>query len=291
MRSLESEFIEFGIDYRSLDPNLVDNWQRVATSDKPKKRNGAVLYKPDGTVFIQNWATDEKAVWHPKMGSNVSCISQRRSLEEKQILQRQVSVTQADAADLADRIWESAKPARKDHPYLHGKDLPPLELRETNSINGWSGRWLICPLYSAHDPIKKINLECINAVGDKRPIKGALRKAVWGFAGPGMPLDNIIIAEGWSTAAALSVSLNTCVVFAVGKGNIQLVAEVFRKDYPDANITIAADNDKDGGGEKIALQAGKSVGATVIYPNDPFNDFCDVYTKHGADLLAQRWSA
>ena len=38
---------EVGIDPRDVDSELVDRWQRVPTSDHPRKRNGAVLLRAE----------------------------------------------------------------------------------------------------------------------------------------------------------------------------------------------------------------------------------------------------
>lgn len=291
MSSLDSAFIDFGIDPLAPDSSLVDVWQRFSTNDKPQKKNGAVCFKPDGAVIIKNWATDETTVWREHHGSAAIPISRRRAKVKR--VAEQTQKTQADAAAVGVRLWEGAKPAGSDHPYLARKNLPPLDLKETPNVNGWRERWLICPLYS--EPLERIrNLECINSVGDKRPIKGALRRAVYGFAGPGMPTDSVVICEGWATAAALHVCLDMPVVFAAGKGNLVAVAELWRKGLPSANIIIAADDDVNNAGLEEAKKAAHATDGWIKKPNfgrlkRNRSDWCDVYTDFGAEFVRQGW--
>jgi putative DNA primase/helicase len=277
MSSVESALIDFGIDPRAVDFALVDAWQYLPTTDKPRNRNGHVLVKPDGAVIVCNMRTDERTVWQPGRGSAAIPLSRRREMENAAaLLQQHRRRQQADAA-------------RPDHPYLARKGLPPLELREAPSINGWRDRWLICPLYSP-EPLERIrNLECINTRGDKRPVKGALRAAVFGFAGPGMPTHTVVICEGWATAAALHVSLEMPIVFAAGKGNLAAVARVWRKGLPGAEIIIAADDDEPGMAE--ARKAADVAAAWIKRPmmGGRGADWCDVFTMHGAEMVRRGW--
>jgi putative DNA primase/helicase len=289
MSSLERTLLDFGIDPRAVDLGLVDTWQYLPTDDKPGRRNGHVLVKPDGAVIVCNMRTDERTVWQPDKGPPAVPISRRRGNRDDIDRARQRKKReQADAADLATRVWKRAKPAGADHPYLRRKGLPPLDLKETDCINGWRCRWLVTPLYSS-DPLQAIrNLEAINERGDKRPIRGALRSGTFGFAGPGMPTDTVVIAEGWSTAAALHVALSIPVVFATSKSNLPRVAEIWRVGLPNARIIIAADNDPDGGGIDYAHVAGRLAGVTVRAPAQP-GDWHDVFAAEGAAEIRRLW--
>ena len=79
-----------------------------------------------------------------------------------------------------------------------------------------------------------------------------------------------------------------CVVFSAGKGNLPDVAKIFRANQPSAQIIIAADPDPSG--EEAARRAGQLVGITMMKPNPPY-DWCDIYTKFGADMVRQGWLA
>lgn len=291
-RSLESTLLDFGIDIRSIDLTLYEIWQRVPTEDKPRKRNGAVKITSDGAVLIQNWGTDSKTVWRPGEGAAaVSLETRRRAGAARETARLAIAKSQADAAELANRIWEKAKPAQPDHPYLVRKKLPPLELREATEINGRRGRWLISPLYGSDPNMEKRNLEAINESGFKCGLRGGLRAGVYGFAGPGMPEDTLIIAEGWSTAAALHLSLEIPVIFSCGKQNLRSTAEIWTKRWGAVKeVIVAADTDAVESAEEVM-----KLGRTRIMVPDfgcgerKRSDWCDVYTDYGKDVLVGLW--
>lgn len=291
MHSLEVALADLGMDWQAVDLNAVDRWQRLPTEDKPHKRNGAVCVKPDGAVIIKNWSTDQTAVWQPDKAP----LAPRRTKSREQVenaVQRRAQAqaeTQTRAGVVAQKTWDCSRPAAE-HPYLARKNLPPLELHRTDAINGWRDDWLICPLFTLDPMERMVNLECINSNGDKRPIKGALRSGVFGYVGPGIPLDAVIICEGWATAAALHVSLNLPIIFAAGKGNLVAVSEAWRSVRGDADVFIAADDDEPGMAE--ARKAAEAVGAWTKKPNFGLmrgGDWCDVYTQWGADVVREGW--
>ena len=302
MRSLESALIEAGIHICDVDLTLKESWQRVPTSDHPHKRNGAVLIRADGTTCIRNWATGVRTSWNPRATTMLSTSGKRRQLakvlrrdRERRMLQQ----SQAHAAATAEalRIWENAGPANADHPYVRGKKLPPLGLREVRELNGWRRRWLLAPLYRESSLTRLCNLEGISESGDKRPVKGCARRGVFGVVGGSMPRDQIILAEGWATAAALSIALDAPVIFTVGAGNLRLVVDMLRSALPGASMTLAADNDP--AGLRAARDAADLAGATVLAPRFGFcskhhsarhlKDWCDVYTHFGVQVLRERW--
>ena len=301
MHSLAATLSDLGMDLETVDLGAVDRWQRLPTTDKPGKRNGAVIVKPDGAVIIRNWATDQTAVWQPDKEPLAPRRAKSREQTERAAQRRAQAQAdaQARARAIAQKTWDRARSADrggeslhsgKTHPYLARKKLPALELRRTDVINGWREDWLICPLYTLKPMQRIVNLECINSKGDKRPIKGALRSGVFGYVGPGVPLDDVIICEGWATAAALHVSLNVPIIYAAGKGNLVPVAQAWRAARRDAGIFIAADDDEPGMAE--AKKAAAAVGAWIKKPNFGLmdgNDWCDVYTRWGVDVVREGW--
>lgn len=181
------------------------------------------------------------------------------------------------------------------HPYLKRKRLPSAgSVRITPVFNGWHDDWLINAMYV--DLSGAIwNLEGINSQGDKRPLKGGLRKGTFGFSNFGMPdASRIIIAEGFATALAIGISLDCCVVFTTGAANLRLVAEFWRKKSERARISIAADNDATGVGKRAAEEAASAVGGWRVMPTIPGEraglDWCDVYTRYGPEELRRHWN-
>lgn len=78
-------------------------------------------------------------------------------------------------ADYALNLWNKSPQADPNHPFLTSHHLPPFDLRQTqHPVYGWC---LLVPLYN--DQGKLMNLEQINPDGQKRPIKGGKKKAVF----------------------------------------------------------------------------------------------------------------
>ncbi|MDR2945585.1 MAG: toprim domain-containing protein, partial [Candidatus Adiutrix sp.] len=81
---------------------------------------------------------------------------------------------------------------------------------------------------------------------------------------------NILIAEGYATAATLHQATGLPVAVAFDAGNLKPVAEALQRTFPEASLTICADHDH---GHKInvglnkAYEAAKAVGAVVIFPH------------------------
>ena len=65
----------------------------------------------------------------------------------------------------------------------------------------------------------------------------------------GHAFDVVRLCEGWATGASLHEATGLPVVAAMDAGNLGPVAELLRRSYPDAAITIVADNDDKPGRE------------------------------------------
>ena len=148
----------------------------------------------------------------------------------------------ATAAARAARLWEAAHPAPADHPYLRRKQVGPHGLRCDSAGN------LIVPLRDVEGVLHTI--ETITPAGEKRYLAGGAKAGH--FCTIGGPLGGagaFLICEGWATGASLHEATGLPVVAAMDAGNLGPVAEVLRRSYPDAAITIVADNDDKPGRE------------------------------------------
>lgn len=299
-QSLESAALELGIDIAGLDLGCIGVWQRFPTLTKPRKRNGAAMVRVDGSVFLENFETGETANWCANAATRERTPDERReraeqlrrNLDERDRHQR---MQWADAAEVARQTWRHAKRADASHPYLLRKKLPTfLDLHEVDAINGRQGRWLITAAYDRGLDVR--NLECINELGEKHSIRGAQRKGLFGLVGDGMPTDEVIIAEGWSTAAALATSLKQCIVIAFGAGNLRPTLELWHQLLSRARLIIAADHDANGVGQQRATDAGLAIAHSQTHPADVLikapatpGDWCDMYTELGPDAVARSW--
>ncbi|UJT78277.1 DUF927 domain-containing protein [Edwardsiella piscicida] len=130
--------------------------------------------------------------------------------------------------------------------------------------------------------------QTISPQGEKRLLTGsAKRGAYYAVNAPEQP-QSVLIAEGLATA--LSVHLmrpDALTVVAIDAGNLLPVAEVMRRKYPEAQITIAADNDQHGDNQpntgKIAAEraAAAVAGWVSLPPTDHKADWNDYHQQHG----------
>ena len=74
---------------------------------------------------------------------------------------------------------------------------------------------------------------------------GSEKKGCFHFLGDEKDLskEEIILAEGYATGASLHMGTGKPVAVAFDAGNLEVVAKKLREKYPEAKITIAADND------------------------------------------------
>ncbi len=170
---------------------------------------------------------------------------------------------QAAAARRAFKIWEAAKPAKEDHPYLIKKRMKPSGLRQNED-----GR-LVAPLWDAEGMLHSIQF--INEDGEKRFLRNGRIEACHFFIGDKpKPGDNICIAEGIATAASIHAATGFPVAVAFNAGNLKAVAEALREQHPDAKIVICADDDyRTPGNPGItkATEAARAVGGWLAVPD------------------------
>lgn len=124
------------------------------------------------------------------------------------------------------------------------------------------------------------------------------------IAEPGKDLSqgDIILAEGYATGASLHMATEKPVAVAFDAGNLEPVAKKLREKFPNAAITICADNDhkytrrtSDGvelwnKGVELAQKAAQEVGGKVVVPifTDEelargLTDFNDLHQSRGLD--------
>ena len=158
------------------------------------------------------------------------------------------------------------------HPYLIKKRIvvPAIWVTKKNH--------LVIPLLDIAGNIR--SLQFISPTGEKKFLTGGAIKGnfyqLWNGSN-----NEIVICEGYATGVTLykHYALNSSVVVAFNAGNLLPVAKVFRVAYPNAEITIAGDNDPNGTGQRLAKEAAEAVGGNVSIPtfknNEVGTDFND----------------
>lgn len=231
--------------------------------------------------------------WRARETKDMSPAERERLEQVKAERERKAAAERAKAISEAQKRWINAKPADKDHSYLIKKGVKPHDIRQ-------EGRHLLVPIYIGG---KIASVQSIADDGSKRyqasaPVAGGY----FIIESDDREIDDkLIIAEGFATGATLHEATGHPVVVAFNSGNLLLVAEKLREEYPAATIIIAADDDAGTELEKssnpgliAARKAAKAVGAAVTAP--PFdresdgyeptdwNDFCAL---HGADAVME----
>ena len=311
----------FGLDLRGKAPVMDGQIHRVPligknNGDLDGAYCGFLDERPAG--WMQNFSAGEKHTWvatgHTLTKEQVE--AQRADITRKQEeRQRYTLEKQQEAAREAFSQWIGSDYAADDNPYLKAKGIPALELREDLDRN------LLVPVTNIHKEIR--GLQTISPDGDKRFMYGMQKEGNfcmighYGFdhSGP-TPFDNegrnlsqgtILLAEGYATGASLHMATEKPVAVTFDAGNLEAVAKKLRDQYPNAAITICADNDHQhtrktpegtelwNKGVALAQDAASAVGGKVVAPifNDEerargLTDFNDLHQSRGLDEVKQQ---
>ncbi len=242
------------------------------------KLNGAYVLHLDGRPagYFQDFKQGIKLTW--KQSGKFIPLSefQRQALAEQR--QREQAERKAEeaakhkaAASKAAYIWNNAKPAPANHPYLLKKRIG------THGACLGRDNTLVLPLFNASREL--VNLQFISETGGKRFLSGGKIKGC--FVGIGMSASEaaepgrILICEGFATGASLHEWFQQPVIVAFNAGNLELVAKRIRALYPSHELIICGDNDESGTGQKAAREAALAIGGKYIIPPIVGTDFND----------------
>ena len=179
-----------------------------------------------------------------------------------------------EAATRAERILRQATRDASEHTYCLRKGIQPHGVK----VNGHG---LLCvPIFSALTGQLQ-SLQFIDRDGSKKMLTGGRMKDgcfpfrdvpnFWANAN-----HRIGLAEGLATAATLSESLPETAMFcAFSAGNLANVAQALRTRYPASEITLFADNDISGIGQRYANAAARAIDGLVAVPPTPGHDWND----------------
>lgn len=228
----------------------LNRWVAVPTEDHPRKRNGR--YKYLGEVgWVQNWATmNEPVMWRSEGATPVSIAKlQAKALDDQREAQEKAAKKAA---------WILGQAKKQTHPYLAAKGFP--------NMKGWV--WndsLILPMRIGD---RLVGVQFINQEGEKKFLYGQRTK------GASLVMDakgSHIFCEGFATglsvrAALREVGLRYCIHVCFSAGNMKVVTGNFPGGF------VIADSDRNGIGEKVAMETGKPywLARTVGYD---FNDY------------------
>ncbi len=305
---LLAEMAEFGLDPKHI---LWDGrCHRFPGSNKTRGTDGWYLAYPDRKgAHYGCWATGVKQHWVLKRKDPVTPHERKKWAAEK----RKRDWEQAEKREIAlaqvQKVLKAAKDPPKDeksHLYLFSKGInswPGLQISTKTAIDGKD--WVV-PAGLLLVPMVKdgkiVNVQRIWPNGKKRWWPGAeVIGAHVALGTKDADWSECFIAEGWATGWTVWKATGKPVIVAFTSGNLLAVAKAFREKHPNAQITVAADNDRwtkimdsEGGipnpGIHYATLAAKEVGGDIAAPDfDDLagrpTDFDDLRQRDGLEAV------
>jgi len=212
----------------------------------------------EGGIYF-DWREGKSGTWQAK---------KHKTPHEKVAFDERVTAARAEAKrqeeekrtrcrKRSEDIWSNGYSADQ-HPYLLKKNV------KAHGVKQLDGELWI-PVRDSNGTLH--GLQKINPDGDKRfepatAVKGHFHQI-------GIPREEILIAEGYATAATIHEVTGLAAVCGFNAGNLKPVALEIRKKYPGVKITFCVDDDlvTDGNpGLTKASEAAKAVGGYLAIP-------------------------
>ncbi len=235
--------------------------------DKRGTRNGWVVLHPDHGA-AGSWKTGAMCTWSSKATSRMTRAEKDAHFAAiraaKAEAQRQREAEHQAAAQRAAELWDKARPASPQHPYLVKKRIEPGPARQQGDL-------LVLRIIDADGKLH--GLQYIGPNGEKRMLSNTAKRGRFiGVAGS-LPGDLIVIGEGFATCMSLVQQFpGACILSAIDAGNLEPVAKAIRAAHPGAEIVIAADDDRLTAGNPgltKARAAAAAVGGKMVRPAWP----------------------
>jgi putative DNA primase/helicase len=291
--AIHAALLNAGIEPHNLDtllaalPGADGKLLRFPTASKPRSKNGwLIAYHDRGLPFVVvagDWSTGAETKWIADTGETLS-EAERRELKRRLADAKQARETEQanqweQTATRAARVWRDSVPADQSHPYLLRKRTQLHSARQR-------GRELVLLLTDFTG--KAWSLQTIDEAGGKRLMAGGRKAGNFiVVGGPDYPA-RILICEGYATGCTLAeIDPAALVLAAVDAGNLKAVATGARNRWPNADIVVCGDDDRQTEGNPgatnaraAAIAAGASYAMPEWPPAAPLNlsDFNDLHT-------------
>lgn len=292
---------EAGLDLQGQLPIMDGTLQRVPVIDgKTNSRDGAYKGFLDGhpAGFIQNHKTGYKENWKAE-GHELS--EEQKAQLKAQAAQKKIDQEKAltqlreKASKRAFAKWANAKGWANAHQeYLAKKGVPGYGVKVNEQGD------LLVPGRDVNGHIH--TMQTINSDG-KLFEKGGLKAGMFHTIDPEHKLgqsDKILISEGYATAASVHMATNEPTIVAFDASNLEPVAKVLKKKYPQSRIAILGDNDHhlaNNVGVEKAHAAAKAVDGIAIVPKftsaerrQGLSDFNDLHQSSGLEEVKTQLS-
>ncbi|OOR85918.1 hypothetical protein B0181_11815 [Moraxella caviae] len=333
--SPETEFARqleaHGLHLESGHPIMDGRWHRLKVDGDRTGKSGAYIGHLDGVPrgTVKNFKTGQETNWTAKDAVVKSVPSSLDIERAKAAAEAKQKASYNQAADAAKLVLNHAQPAQN-HPYLdkkgvaaHGVYVVPDKsavnldntnlaiandwreakaMRENFKANGIEKQVLtkgdlIVPAMNEHGDVRTFQTISGNNGSFKSFVKGGEKSGSFHVIGDLNNAKDVMIAEGYATAATLHEQTGKPVVVAFDAGNLSPAAEKVRASLPDARIYIAADNDRNNAvntGIEKANAAAEKIDAKVIVPQfdkldgaEKLSDWNDLHKANPHDFVAQ----
>ncbi|PWK32566.1 toprim domain-containing protein [Pseudomonas sp. OV226] len=238
--------------------------------DKPGSKNGWYVLHLDGIASgaYGSWKAGVSGTWcsrKPVDALEAALVSQRI---EQARLQREAERVQRQqhTAQYANRLWNYARRADPEHSYLVAKWCRPYSLRQ-------QGHALLVPLYWEG---QLVNLQRIGSDGQKRFLPGGRITGCYSPIGLIATSKPLYLCEGWATGATIHADSGCPVACAMNAGNLLAAGEALKARYPDVELIVAGDDDrqteaegKGNPGREEASAAALALSSDVVFPQFP----------------------
>ena len=269
------------------DKIVLGAWGVFDGSDDPKgsKKWGFVLDSLEAgkipTGMVKNYKTGDNFPFNfdgdgceipEALKAERKAESERKATEAKAL----VDAKHRQAALDATALLEAGIPV-DEHPYLTRKQIQAHGLR-TDGEN----RLLIPVMDAMSDAV--LGLQFISSDGSKKYLQGSKKKGCCYVIGNIPNSQEVLISEGFATAATLHEKLGIPSVVAFDAGNLPEVAKALADRYPDKTFTLCGDNDASGIGQKHALEAAQAIGGKVAIPKREQCDWNDILSDESQEI-------
>jgi putative DNA primase/helicase len=207
---------------------------RFAANAKRGDDAGWYLLHVDGIPAgaYGDWRTGISNTWRGDIGRSLTAQEQAEHCAKVEDMRRAREAeerrSRAEARKKAAVIWKAAQPATEDHPYLIRKGINAHGTRVHDSA-------LIIPV---RDGGELHSLQFIDADSGKRFLTGGRVAGCYFAIGKPNNSNTLCIAEGFATGASIHESTGYPVAVAFNAGNLEAVAMVLRKKFPDLALIL-----------------------------------------------------
>lgn len=230
-------------------------WLRFSTTGKPADKSGGLKIHDAGDCYVylihdHRYGVSVKGSTRTSNTPLMTPAERRKALEQRHKLEQQQREQEARKRRMLGcmvrRIWPAlTKPQgwTTPHRYLISKgDLPALNIRRYQSHKR---DVLTLPMV---DPTtgRLESLYLIYPNGFKRPLKGTQAKGLCMAIGRDLGKADVLwLAEGYATGISLHLEVNQPVIVCFSAGNLQPVTDRLVLRYPNAEIKLCADDDRE----------------------------------------------